>query len=89
MTPCKKTKKIVKIILNELNKLPPTLESLQKLTLKYFGGNIFAEFEINNSFQRMTYNEMFVRSNNVRNNLLNRYLNQNGTVVLQMENSPN
>jgi hypothetical protein len=89
MLPCKRTKKIVKIILDELNGLPPTLESLQKLTLKYFSKNVFAEFEINSLSQKMTYEELFIKSNNVRNNLLSKNLDHDGVIVLQMENSPN
>ncbi|MDR0674898.1 MAG: AMP-binding protein [Mycoplasmataceae bacterium] len=85
----KKTKKLVKVILNELNQQPSTLEALKQITLKYFAKNIFTVYELNNQIKTVTYEQMFEQANIVRNNLLVKYSHESGVIVLQMDNSPN
>jgi hypothetical protein len=85
----RQTKKLIKVILYELNKSPGTLETLRSITIKYFAHNVFAEYSENDIIKNITYQEMFDQSNLVRNNVLTKYANKKGAIVLQMQNSPN
>jgi long-subunit acyl-CoA synthetase (AMP-forming) len=89
MTSFKSTKKLVKAVLDKLNQMPGTFETLQQITLDFFGENIFAEFRENGITSTITYQQMYAKANDVRNNLLIKHRDKDGVVILKMENSPN
>jgi hypothetical protein len=83
-------KRILKPVLDSLDKCEPTLESIQKIILQYFANNVCAEYTENGQTLRVTYKEMFDRASIVASNILSKgRVSKNQVCILKMANSVN